>query len=176
MGADQVTLLGGTDTTTAFESSPAAFYVPDDPWISAPLQPRFVNVSGMYGGSIKWMRPLLDRLEAIVELPDDWDGYGSPAPRVEALIRCLGVLQQFMQADMALPAVAPTTTGGIQFEWHRGGWDIEVEVFPDLVAVAWGKSVSGQEQFYGSIEDVREDLILNLKRISASTGHRSLLS
>lgn len=115
---------------------------------------------------------VIDRLRSISELTDDWDGYGSPAPEPQTLIAALEVLRQFMPTSVATPAVAPTTAGGVQFEWHQGGWDIEVEVLPDGHAVAWGENISTQETFHGSVEESREDLVLHLKQLTSNAARR----
>lgn len=115
---------------------------------------------------------VVNRIEAMSKLTDDWDGYGSPAPEEQTLITSLRVLSQFMPTSVVAPAVAPTTTGGVQFEWHQGGWDIEVEVFPDGRAVAWGENQGTQETFYGSVEESREDLVLRLKQLTANAASR----
>lgn len=115
---------------------------------------------------------VINRLEAMSKLMDDWDGYGSPAPEKQTLIASLEVLNQFMSTSVAAPAVAPTTTGGVQFEWHQGGWDIEVEVFPDGRAVAWGENHSTQETFYGSVEESRQDLMRHLEQLTTNAASR----
>lgn len=119
-----------------------------------------------------WIQTILDRFGSISELTDDWDGYGSPAPETQTLIAALEVLRQFMPASVATPSVAPTTTGGIQFEWHQGGWDIEIEVFPDGRAIAWGENLSTHEAFHGAVEESREDLALGLKQLTANAANR----
>lgn len=113
---------------------------------------------------------VVNRLEAMSKLTDDWDGYGSPAPEEQTLIASLEVLSQFMPTSVAAPAVAPTTTGGVQFEWHQGGWDIEVEVFPDGRAVAWGENHNTQETFYGPVEESRQDLMRHLEQLTANAA------
>lgn len=131
----------------------------------------YVSVTAQKDAS-DWIQAVLNRLRSISELTDDWDGYGSPAPERQTLIAALEVLRQFMPTSVATPAVAPTTVGGVQFEWHQGGWDIEVEVLPDGRAVAWGENISSQETFHGSVEESREDLVLHLKQLTKNTTSR----
>ena len=131
----------------------------------------YVSVTAQRDAS-DWIQAVLDRLQSISELTDDWDGYGSPAPEAQTLIAALEVLRHFMPTSVATPAVAPTTAGGVQFEWHQGGWDIEVEVLPDGRAVAWGENISTQETFHGSVEESREDLVLHLKQLTKNAASR----
>lgn len=151
--------------TTAFESQPAEL-----PGMAGELytfpRPRAINVRPSPGRQIDWIRPVVNRLQASLALQPDWDGYGSVPPSVDTLVAALEVLQHLMGPAVVVPAVAPTPTGGVQFEWHRGGWDIEVEVLPTGGTVAWGENLATGEAFHGSIDEAREELVLNLKRIS----------
>lgn len=135
-------------------------------------RPRCISISAPVGESVEWIRPIVERFQAIASLADDWDGYGSPAPAVDTLIDALDVLQRFMLAAAPVPAVAPTPTGGVQFEWHQGGWDIEVDVDPSGPAIAWGENLATGESFHGTVDEAREDLVLNLKRITVDDASR----
>ena len=44
------------------------------------------------------------------------------------IFRMMDVLGQIMTDDMPAPDVVPTYEGGVQFEWHRNGIDIEIEI------------------------------------------------
>ena len=112
------------------------------------------------------MPAVRQRLQEISELGDDWDGYGSPAPSTRALVDSLDALRRFMPRTAAAPAVAPTTDGGVQFEWHQGGWDIEVEVPPGGTAVAWGENTATRQTFHGPVEQTRRELARRLKQMS----------
>lgn len=50
------------------------------------------------------------------------------SPQPEAVRRALGEVVRFMGVDTPTPCVVPTLDGGVQFVWHKGGWDVEVEV------------------------------------------------
>ena len=163
-----MTLVGDIGTI-AFETQPATPMSVDGLYTIP--RPCHVSVNSRADTSC-WVIPVLERLQAISELTDNWDGYGSPAPEAQTLIAALEVLRQFIPASVATPSVAPTTTGGIQFEWHQGGWDIEIEVFPDGRAVAWGENLNMQETFHGSVEESREDLVLHLKQLTTNAASR----
>lgn len=162
-----MTLVSRVDDAIAFEKQPAPSTSVDGLYTFS--QPPRVSVSSRVGASC-WVIPVLNRLEAMSKLTDDWDGYGSPAPKEQTLVLSLKVLGQFAPTSVATPAVAPTTAGGVQFEWHQGGWDVEVEVFPDGRAVAWGENHRTHETFYGSVEESRADLALCLKQLTANAA------
>lgn len=48
-------------------------------------------------------------------LGHNWDSYGAAPPTNEAL------------AILRNTAVVPTKDGGVQFEWHVNGWEVELE-------------------------------------------------
>ena len=64
-----------------------------------------------------------DRIRALSKLEPNWDSYGSPQIEPMVVERALS----FIGGVQAIP----TTKGGIQFEWHQYGWDIEIELGPD---------------------------------------------
>ncbi len=75
-----------------------------------------------------WFDAVVCRGAAILGLPSNWDGYGALQIDPTLLIEGLRILLGTLPNDAPLPAVVPTTRGGVQFEWHCGGVDLEVEV------------------------------------------------
>lgn len=100
-----------------------------------------------------WLPEVLRRMRAISALRQDWDGERAKAPTPAALTGALGVLRGFMERDSATPAVVPTPEGGIQFEWHEAGWDVEVEIDPSGAVEAWGEHPGRGTNFFGGVDD-----------------------
>jgi hypothetical protein len=74
-----------------------------------------------------WAKHAQFELQALVDLPDRWDGRRAQqvAPRaVEAVIE---VLADVMADVTVLPQYFPLPDGGIQVEWHAGEHDVEIE-------------------------------------------------
>lgn len=113
-----------------------------------------------------WVDPVLQQARALLTIQPNWNGHGAPAVEPKLVLAALEELSTFMPAEAAPPAVGPTATGGVQFEWHAGGWDIEVEVVPDGHAEAWGEHRDSGEYWEGNLPEVREQLIVSLKRLS----------
>jgi hypothetical protein len=65
------------------------------------------------------------RIAHLAALTDDWDTYGGKPPTTEALTAA-----RFL-------CTVPTPAGGLQFEWHANGWDVEIEVSPDGTPEFW---------------------------------------
>ena len=69
-------------------------------------------------------------LQALVNLPWNWDGYGSPPVTEQALRTADVVLRASDHYPIGVPDVAPVTGGGVFIEWEAGGRDLEIEILP----------------------------------------------
>jgi hypothetical protein len=129
--------------------------------------PRFEVVSGSQELP-DWVLPVLERLQDLAKLGPNWSGEPStifgPSLAIKAVTEVLSLV---MPADGGpVPHVFPTIDGGLQFEWHRGGWDVELSLSP--LGDAWvdASSVDGRDEWEGPFSDVREDLKIVLKSIA----------
>lgn len=107
-----------------------------DPWSGV------VRVEGT-GQMPGWLLPTLSGLQALAALPAGWDSYAAPPIDPGCVIRAVQVLVEAMEHDTPAPSVVPTSQGGIQFEWHTGGVDFEIEVEPSNLVSAYYRAASG---------------------------------
>lgn len=77
---------------------------------------------------IEQLDGLTQRLRDLLQLEDGWDSYGGISPRRHLLEAGLRFVEPLLSVDIAPPHVVPTSRGGIQFEWHVGGRELEIEV------------------------------------------------
>jgi len=112
-----------------------------------------------------WLDSVIKRFDGIVALSPEWAGPETVPPTIELACECLDKLQIFMLYTANVPAILPTPSGGIQFEWHSAGWDIEVEFYPDGSGEYWGEDHESSQQISGSISFL-EDLTNALKTLS----------
>ena len=94
----------------------------------------------------RWLKPLEKPLTTIVNLPNNWDSYGAKEVSIEVIEMSLKLLQSIADPGVPLPAVVPTGVGGIQFEWHKSGIDLEVEIDPSGQVQGFFKRNSQPEQ------------------------------
>lgn len=76
-----------------------------------------------------WQRQAENRLMEVVRLPVGWDGHqGRPSnPSIANYVYSL--LEKLMVLPgLPLPSITPVSYGGIVLEWHRKGWDVEIEI------------------------------------------------
>jgi len=77
----------------------------------------------------KWFDATLAEIERIINLPIDWDGYGSEPIAAETAVKALVLLTDLLGlTDAATPWVVPLSDGGIQLEWKRNGFVLELQV------------------------------------------------
>lgn len=128
---------------------------------STPARGRF-HVSGEAPG---WVRDVVPQLGRLLDLGVNWSGAPSAPiePRLaESAVN--DVLAHVLPDDgAAIPQVVPCVDGGIQLEWHRGGWDVEVTLSP--VGEVWVDASSDDLEWEGEFAARREDLRLLLASI-----------
>lgn len=67
-------------------------------------------------------------LDRLAGLQPNWDGYGAP-PIAPEIISAARELAAALPPSIApQPTVVPMSTGNLQFEWHRGGRILEIEI------------------------------------------------
>jgi hypothetical protein len=82
-------------------------------------------------GESVWERRVEAALDALVELPFDWDlNAGGPAESVAA-IRALVILRQLLDDSSPAPSVAPLSSGGVALAWYGASLDVEIDVEVD---------------------------------------------
>ncbi len=66
-------------------------------------------------------------LTELLDLKENWDSYGAAPIGVSHVESAINLLQCVMQCNTPLPAIVPTSRGGVQLEWRMDGIDLEVE-------------------------------------------------
>jgi hypothetical protein len=84
-----------------------------------------------------WTQALTDRMNILVKLRDNWDGYGASAVKVDTAMFAIQVLEQLCQDGVSAPSLVPSSCGGIQAEWHKGDSHIELLFSAPLKAHGW---------------------------------------
>jgi hypothetical protein len=79
-------------------------------------------------GRPAWEREIVATLCRYLELSPNWDSYGGKPLRHDAGMFALQVLNGIMNESIPVPAIVPVSSGGVQFEWHQNGLDIEFYV------------------------------------------------
>lgn len=74
------------------------------------------------------MGTVTEQLEALRDLPENWDGYGAARPAPGPIDVAIGFLRRCgAQRAIPQPHVAPTRTGGVLLEWEQGPHQLEIQ-------------------------------------------------
>lgn len=92
-----------------------------------------------------WLRDVALRLEELRRFPDGWDGHDARAMTDDAALVMLHILQQVAVPGVSAPDVVLSPEGGLQIEWHQGGWDVEIEARGSGDIEASAKPVDGAD-------------------------------
>jgi hypothetical protein len=109
-----------------------------------------------------WVDYVSCRLDAIAENTE----LGLPA--AEVINRARSWILHLLPPGAPAPAVLPSEDGGIDFVWHRDGWNVEIGVEPDGTETVWTWNRDSDEEVFGDLEEHR-DLVVDL--IRALTPH-----
>jgi hypothetical protein len=71
------------------------------------------------------------KLEELSLLKSNWDSYGGKPMTESALAEAELLLNAFERIQAVEPSVVPCSNGGIQIEWHRNGYTLEIEISPE---------------------------------------------
>lgn len=75
-----------------------------------------------------WLTKAEETLHRLVDLPENWNSYGSRRIDPEIARQASRLLVQLAQPDTPEPSVVPTRRGGVQIEWHDRGIDLEINL------------------------------------------------
>ncbi len=105
-------------------------------------EPIFVLYRDGDEGWRDWLGAVVDRIDRLSELPDDWDSYGGLPLSDEAVGATLDLLSYFGPEYLA-PEVYPSPDGGLLLQWETPSSAIEIEVGPsrrfDLLIIPKGE-------------------------------------
>jgi hypothetical protein len=73
---------------------------------------------------------MIDEVDELADLPENWDGYGSPPIQSAAKETAYRLVELLDQLGMPNPHFAPVSGGGLQLEWQKGKCELELEILP----------------------------------------------
>jgi hypothetical protein len=114
-----------------------------------------------------WLYPVLDKLQHVSQLAENWDSYGGQAPSDESIYTALAVLSRILRGESSAPTLVPLSEGGVQIEWHGDGEELEIRIGAngEISAFRFDEKV-------GRGEEIDQVTLLDLSRLLALTGNR----
>jgi hypothetical protein len=126
--------------------------------VTAPRESsQFANFHRAYVTALepKWQKEVLSRMTALLRHRAGWDSYGAQAPRYDAAMFALTILQRVMRGDTPVPFIVPSHMGGVQLEWHENQIDLEIHIVePYKGDIWWRDHATGRE----TLVDLSQDL------------------
>jgi hypothetical protein len=77
------------------------------------------------------------RLEKLTQYPFGWNSYSAPPLRQDTADFALHVLKTIMKRETPFPQIVPSSTGGVQLEWHERGVDLELHIAAPFDCEIW---------------------------------------
>lgn len=77
-----------------------------------------------------WFYSMLNKLQSIATLGPNWDSYGGAPLSFDAALASLRFMAEYFSDSAVAPSVVPSSSGGVQLEWHRHAGDLEITFSP----------------------------------------------
>ena len=109
----------------------------------------------------------IEQVVGLLDLPEGWNSYSAKPIEPRNAVRAVELLFQLRETGAPPPTVVPTATGGIQFEWHAGGVDIEVYInSPDDITF-FAEHLESGDSVEKTVDAEATELTAWVRRISA---------
>lgn len=113
--------------------------------------------------STQWQNTVLQALAQFLTLPEESDAeWRVKRPKPKAYNAAVSLISEVPAANtmsLPLPRVAPDRQGGIQFEWEKGSYGLEIGISPSGKFEILKVTPSGEEESHASFTKAREYLI-----------------
>jgi hypothetical protein len=104
----------------------------------------------------RWRSYVLQRIGELRKGTGDFTGLRKPSALVVDRAWLLATV--LFRSDTPTPSVIPSEDGEVLYVWHKAGWDLEISVGSEEIAV-WAYDRNGGTTFSGSFAEERARLL-----------------
>jgi hypothetical protein len=101
--------------------------------VAQPTTYDFADDRDEFDAALRWAHRVIDPFR---DLPPNWDSYGGSPIDNDAAEYAGRLLAAIVVARVRPPQAAPTSDGGVSFEWHRQDVDFVITISPDEPSTA----------------------------------------
>jgi len=94
-----------------------------------PIRSQRTKVTSLFAAP--WVLSALDQIATLADLPDNWDGYGSPQIDSRAIAAARRFVASVAFESLPLPHVSPVLGGSAGLHWRYGDRELEFTFHPD---------------------------------------------
>lgn len=87
-----------------------------------------------------WLVPTAQGIVDLLDLSPNWDSYGGRPINPDFAVAALSLAFEVLRDDSPTPSVVPTSSGGIQLEWHQNSIDLEIELISPTKFIGFFKN------------------------------------
>jgi hypothetical protein len=123
------------------------------------------SVGVMLNAVPDWIVAVQQKVAELSTLRPGWDGQSARSISRDALLSAWEFIVQVTPYIRIAPSLVPTVSGGVALEWHRGGFDIEVDFSEPEHASAYIESESGMT-VEGYLDQVYPRLVALIRELT----------
>lgn len=152
LSRDPVLSSGTTEASSAAGLSERLFMVDLQGWPTViPTYVAYIQGSAsneLPDGTPRWFSYVSRRLEHLQHYPQPGlaDDAAYPKPPAETIQTAWLIAHGLFDASTPTPSVVPAEDGGVEFAWHKNGWDLVISVLLEETLV-WARNRSAGENW-----------------------------
>ena len=122
------------------------------------------DVTEAVGPTRRWLKYVTMRLNEIAARKDDFEGV--PRASSEAVSQAFEFAYLHLPPYTSTPSVGTSPDGGVEFSWHEGGWELEIEIEP-LDQMVWARNRDSGETWEGTFSELSALVAMLLRDFAA---------
>jgi hypothetical protein len=92
-------------------------------------------------GTPRWFRYVTRRLGNLEHYPESGDEASYPKPPSQTVEKAWLLVYDLFEGNTPTPSVVPADEGGVEFAWHKSGWDLVISVLAEETSV-WARNLA----------------------------------